>query len=158
MMRTSGQQERDDDVGHRAQALRSSTRRNIRFTPLTPQERGLLASATYEGSPLHKRDPGDFGLTPPAAPRAEKTLCDEAGITSREAAVDLFRRAVRRGLVSEATTHGGYPKQIWIVDDSGRVFEAMHGGNWDGAYHGYPIRRSDPLHDLVTRAWSRGDE
>jgi hypothetical protein len=29
------------------------------------------------------------------------------------------------------------------------VFELMLGGSRDGAYHGYPIRRADPLHERV---------
>jgi hypothetical protein len=91
--------------------------------------------ARYEGSPLHKRNPGDFDLTPPAAPRPDKTLCDEAGVTSRKLAAELFDRGIERGLVSDATV-SGFPKQIWIVDREGRVFEAMYGGSRDGRYHG----------------------
>ena len=103
-------------------------------------------------SPHHKRNPGDFGLTPPAAPRPDKTLCDEAGIFTRESARTLLARAIERGIVSEGDVDG-FPKQMWAVDEHGRVFEAMLGGTRLGSYHGYPIRRSDPLHAEILAAW-----
>jgi hypothetical protein len=128
--------------------------RRIRGTPLTDAERKRFLAAVYAGSPLHKRNPGDFGLTPPADPRPDKTLCDEAGIHSRAEAGRLFRLGMERGLVSVATAGDGLPKQFWAVAEDGRVFEAMYGGT--GAYHGYPIRRSDPFSEVVTRAWRAG--
>ncbi len=108
----------------------------------------------YEGSPYHKRNPGDFGLSPPAAPRPDATLCDEAGILRKEEAEELFKAAQARALVSEAKTNTGYPRQMWVVAKDGRVFECMYGGSRDGRYHGYPVRRSDPLFDKITKAWS----
>ena len=42
-----------------------------------------LARIRCQGSPLHKSNPGDFGLDPPSAARPGKTLCDEAGIFTR---------------------------------------------------------------------------
>ena len=42
----------------------------------------LAQNVRYGGNPQHKRNPGDFGLVPPSQPRPDKTLCDEAGITS----------------------------------------------------------------------------
>lgn len=122
---------------------------------MTEEERARLDEARYEGSPLHKRNPGDFGLSPPASPRPEKTLCDEAAVFSKAKAEELFAEAVRRGLVSEPTTNTGYPKEIWVVAEDGQVFEGMYGGSRTGCYHGYPIRRSDPLFDEVTRAWNQ---
>lgn len=56
--------------------------------------------------------------------------------------------------MSEATTADGFPKQIWVVDDEGRVFEAMYGGPVRGYYHGYPIRQSDPLSERVRAKWN----
>jgi hypothetical protein len=125
-------------MGARARKLRQETQRAIRCTPLSKTERDCLARATYEGSPQHKRHPGDFGLTPPAAPRPDKTLCDEALIFRRAEARRLLRRGIARGLVSEVTSTGGFPKQIWVVDENGNVFEAMHGGSTGSAYHRLP--------------------
>jgi hypothetical protein len=123
---------------------------------LSKDERAyLLANASYEGSPHHKRNPGDFGLTPPSAPRPDKTLCDEARVFQAGQARDLLVKAIHVGLVSEATATLGFPKQLWVVDDNGLVFEAMHGGTSPGTYHGYPIRRNDPLFDEVVAAWNQ---
>lgn len=143
-------------MGKKAQMLRKETRRRIRSTPLTDEERDYLKKyACYEGSPLHKRNPGNFGLTPPAAPRPDKTLCDEAGIFSRRLANELFGKGIERGLVSEVTGYDRFPKYIWIVDEDGRVFEANYGGSHNGCYHGYPIRHSDPLFEQIGKAWNQ---
>ena len=141
-------------MGRKALEVKQTTVRHLRATPLSDEERTFLQkNATYEGSPVHKRNPGDFGLTPPAAPRPDKTLCDEAGITHRSVAVALLARAIEHGLVSVSTESGGFPKQLWALDDDGRVFEAMYGGSKAGCYHGYPIRQTDPLFEQVTDAW-----
>lgn len=143
-------------MGKKANMFRRITRRTMRATPLTGTEcKFLQENAGYEGIAYHKRTPGDFGLTPPAAPRPDKTLCDEANITQRATAVDLLSRAIEGGLASEAEGAPGYPKQMWIVDENGQVFEAMYGGSRAGLYHGYPIRRSDPFFDEVVRAWEK---
>ena len=141
-------------MGKRAIQVKKTTLRKIRSAALSDAERGfLLANAAYEGSPHHKRNPGDFGLTPPTAPRPDKTLCEEAGVRQRAVANALLRRAIERGLVSEATATDGFPKQLWVVDDQGQVFEAMYGGSRVGRYHGYPIRRTDPLFEEVSAVW-----
>jgi hypothetical protein len=141
-------------MGKRALEVKKSTVRRIRIPGLSVQERSFLHEhAAYEGSPHHKKNPGDFGLTPPAAPRPDKTLCDEAGIQRRDEAVALLARAIDGGLVSAGTVPENFPKQLWVVDDEGRVFEAMSGGSRAGRYHGYPIRRTDPLFDQVSKAW-----
>lgn len=144
-------------MGKKALEAKRSTTRTLRAEPLTPEERrDLRQRARYEGNPQHKRNPADFGLTPPAAPRPEKTLCDEAGVLRRAEAEALLLAAIERGLASEADAAPGTPKQLWVVDAQGRVFEAMHGGSRVGCYHGYPIRQSDPLFARIVRAWSEG--
>ncbi len=145
-------------MGRKAQQLRRETRRRIRDPKLSSEEQEtLLARATYEGSPLHKRKPGDFGLTPPTDPRPDKTLCDEAGVFKIAEATRLLQQGIKHGLVSEATHSDGFPKEIWVVDDKGRVFEAMYGGSEKGAYHGYPIRQNDPLFEKVSRVWKKSE-
>lgn len=145
-------------MGRKAAQTRRRTERTMRATRLTEEEKtSLRAGASYEGSPFHKRSPGDFGLTPPSAPRLDKTLCDEARIFLRAPAGDLFARAIEGGLVSESEGAPGFPKQLWVVADDGQVFEAIYGGSRTGAYHGYPIRRSDPFFDEVTTAWEQHD-
>jgi len=41
---------------------------------------GLANQVGYGGNPEHKKNPGDFGLTPPSDPRLGKALCDDAGV------------------------------------------------------------------------------
>lgn len=65
----------------------------------------------------------------------------------------LFRKGIKRALVSEAATADGFPKQFWVMDEIGNVFEAMYGGSCKGSYHGYPIRRTDPLFKKISKAW-----
>lgn len=141
-------------VGESARRVRGTVRK-IRAQRLSNDERTFLRKcASYEGSPLHKRDPNDFGLTPPTNPRPDKTLCDEADIFEKRRALELFERAIEVGLVSEATAANDFPKQLWVVDGE-RVFEVMYGGSKAGCYHGYPIRRSDPLFNQVVAAWPK---
>jgi hypothetical protein len=143
-------------MGKKATSMRRVTRRALRAMRLTAEERDFLRqNGGYEGSAYHKRSPGDFGLTPPAAPRPDKTLCDEAGLTRRADADALLAQAIDGGLASEATGAPGFPKQLWVLAQDGQVFEAMYGGSRMGLYHGYPIRRSDPLFDQVVTAWEQ---
>lgn len=143
-------------MGKKAREVKADMRRTIRSMPLSDGEKAFLHEhAIYEGSPLHKKNPGDFGLTPPAAPRLGKTLCDEAAITQRADARALLGKAIDGGLASEATTAEGFPKQLWVVDDHGRVFEAIYGGSQTGHYHGYPIRNQTAMFDQITKAWAK---
>jgi hypothetical protein len=113
-------------MGERARKKREETERSIREAPLTDEQRTFLrAHARYEGSPLHKKEPHNFDLTPPTSPRLDKTLCDEAGIFDRQVAADLFSRAIEVGLVSARDKVPGFPAQMWVVDDAGRVFEII---------------------------------
>lgn len=145
-------------MGKKSRQKRRVTRRTMRKEPLDDQQKAHLRTHTvYEGVPYHKRSPGDFGLTPPAAPRKDKTLCDKANISKRAEADALLKRAVNVGLASVHEGTVNFPKQLWVVDDSGQVFEAMHGGSCKGAYHGYPVRRNDPFFDEVVSAWKKAN-
>jgi hypothetical protein len=84
-------------------------------------------------------------------------LCDEAGTFDRARASELLVRAIERGIVSDRDA-GGFPKQMWVVDEHDQVFEAMLGGTRQGHYHGYPIRRSDPLHDEILAVWKDDED
>lgn len=141
-------------MGRKALWLKRATRRRIRDHRLSDAEKeGLRSRIAYEGNPAHKRNPGDFDLTPPAAPRLDKTLCDEAEVLDYATAMTLLCQAIDGGLVSEARTTDGFPKQLWVVTDTGQVFEAMYGGSRTGCYHGYPIRKTDPFSDYITKQW-----
>ncbi|MBF0271638.1 MAG: hypothetical protein HQL98_06225 [Magnetococcales bacterium] len=76
-------------------------KRKMRPAPQSEQDQiflnALAARVGYGGNPEHKRNPGDFGLTPPSHPRPDKTLCDQVGIFTRAAALCLLRTGIKRG-------------------------------------------------------------
>lgn len=108
----------------------------------------LAKHVKYTGNPQHKRDPGDFRLTPPAAPRQNATLCDDAGISRKREARKLLRAGVKAGLISERMEQG-YPAQIWAVRNDGVVFEAQLENAGMGEYHGYPMPSGDPFKAVI---------
>jgi hypothetical protein len=92
---------------------------------LAPTDLERLASdVRYGGNPEHKRNPGNFGLTPPASPRRQKTLCDEAGVFDQELALRLLQEGIRCGLISEQR-NGSYPQNVWAVSAEGVPLEAQ---------------------------------
>jgi len=110
-----------------------------------------LENVLYRGNPEHKRAPGDFGLTPPASPRPNKTLCDRVEIFSRAEALKLLISGFERGLVSEQE-RDGWPQNVWAVTDKGEPLEAQLEGN--GVYHGYPMPEGDPFREKVLEHWA----
>ena len=77
---------------------------------VTPEElTGLAREISYGGNPEHKRNPGDFGLTPPSQPRADKTLCDAIEVFSRKVATRLLKSGVLKGLISK-NERNGFPR------------------------------------------------
>ena len=96
----------------------------------------IAKSLKYKGSPLHKRVPGDFGLTPPSSPRPGKTLCDGVGIFQVKVADLLLRKGAEKGLVSHDADQG-FPRYIWVVTDNEDVLEARCDDAEHGTYHGY---------------------
>ena len=141
-------------------------RRYAQFNPkrklLTPaqalaraDEFGSLADrARYGGNPEHKKNPGDYGLTPPSDPRQGKSLCDIAKIFERGEAEKLLQAGLRSGLVSDRMV-GDWPKNVWSVTDDGCAMEAQLENPEVGSYHGYPIPETDPLLLEVKRRWER---
>ena len=122
--------------------------------PMPSQEHlnDLASKVRYIGSPYHKRNPGDFGLTPPVQPRPDKTLCDEAGIVSVAEAQHYLEEGVRRGMIS-STAQDGFPKHVWAVTNDGIVLEAKYSNEGPGYYHGYPLFKPDPFRQNVLNRW-----
>ena len=106
----------------------------------------------YGGNPEHKRNPGDFDLTPPSAPRPDKTLCDDAGIVVRSAALAALREGVRKGLISRQT-RGDFPQNIWSLTRDGIPLEAELENRETGMYHRYPMPENDPFRETVLKVW-----
>jgi hypothetical protein len=134
---------------------RFNRKREIADPPPSAAELSALAERVfYGGNPEHKRNPGDFGLIPPFAPRADKTLCDAANIFSRSGAVAALREGVRRGLVSRAM-RGSLPQNIWSVTADGIPLEAQLENREAGTYHGYPMPQNNDFRGVVLGAWNR---
>lgn len=117
----------------------------------------LASGVRYGGNPEHKRNPGDFRLLPPASPRRNKTLCDEAGIVRRALALKLLQEGIRCGLVSERGV-GEYPQNVWAVSAEGIPFEAQLENSGNGTYHGYPMPEADAFRELVITKWKAAHE
>jgi len=111
-----------------------------------------IENIRYGGNPEHKRNPGDFGLTPPSAPRAGKTLCDQVNVHTRAEALELLRAGLQRGTFS-AQERDGWPQNVWAVTEDGEPLEAQLEGN--GVYHGYPMADADPFRETVLERWSQ---
>ena len=137
------------------------TRRRQRFNPKRRLQQGLDADelitlarrVRYTGSPYHKRNPGDFGLTPPSQPTPDRTLCDETGITTRTEALRLLREGIERGLIS-VKTRGDFPQNVWAVTDEGVPLEAQLENQVQGTYHGYPMPSADDFREQVLELWN----
>lgn len=138
---------------------RHNPKREFADDPPAAELRRIAEAVRYGGNPEHKRNPGDFGLTPPAAPRLDKTLCDEVRIFDRATATEHLRRGLLRGWVSDVPA-GGWPQNIWSVTEQGEALEAQLENAMQGIYHGYPLQESDPFRDEVLRRWQErvGDE
>ena len=127
-------------------------RRIINLMPAQNILNDLAQKVHYTGSPYHKRSPADFGLTPPAQPRPDKTLCDEAGILTVEEAEHWLKEGVRRGMISPIA-QDGFPKHIWAVTDKGIALEANYNNEGPGHYHGYPLFEPDPFRQIILKRW-----
>jgi len=130
-------------------------KRALRLVPDLPDQaarRALAGRVHYRGSPHHKRNPGDFGLTPPAAPRRAKSLCDSVQIFRHEDALRLLREGLVRGLWSVRQT-GEFPANVWAVTADGSALEAVVDAN--GEAHGYPLADDDPFAAEVFERWGR---
>lgn len=137
-----------------------------RIAELTSDQSSQLADladlVSYGGNPKHKKDPGDFGLIPPAAhngqdpERGGDALCDVSHVRTRGEARRLLAEAFRSGFV-DARRDGVWPKVVWVVA-AGHVFEARLENRGQGTCHGYPLPRADPMRETVLQALKdRGD-
>ena len=112
----------------------------------------LASQAKYGGNPEHKRSPGDFGLTPPSGPRPGKSLCDSVKVFTRQEALQLLKKGIENGLVSEFYK-GQWPQNVWSVMEDGTPLEAQLESAEQGTYHGYPMQPEDPFCEEVIKQW-----
>ncbi|WP_199249223.1 hypothetical protein [[Phormidium] sp. ETS-05] len=100
-------------------------------------------------------NPGDFNLTPPSSPRPAKSLCDSVKVFTRKEALDLLRKGIQIGLVSDRS-EGKWPKNVWSVISVGEEeipLEAQLESSEQGVYHGYPMLKDDPFCEAVIKQW-----
>lgn len=118
--------------------------------------RNLAQRVRYGGNPEHKKNPGDFGLHPPANARSTKSLCDDVKIFNRKIALDYLKKGLELGLVRYTKEENEtWPQNVWAVTDDGKALEAQLENADTGAYHGYPMPTSDPLADEVIKEWNK---
>lgn len=122
---------------------------------MTEQQRADLARGSrYTGNPVHKRNPGDYNLTPPVSPRPGKTLCDAGGQVLKDESKRLLDEGFTKGMVSERHRNG-WPQNVWAVSAAGDVFEAQLENKDQGIYHGYPLQFDDDFRAIVLEEWKR---
>ncbi len=142
-----------DSLGSRSSF---SPKRKIAALEITPEEvRARLARRSrYTGSPLHKRNPGDYCLTPPSSPRPRKTLCDGDRPILKEEAQNLLKEGFFKGMMSERWS-GEWPEMVWAVSGNREVFEAQLENRDQGHYHGYPLQVNDDFRTTVLKEWDQ---
>ncbi|MCC5840004.1 MAG: hypothetical protein JJT96_07760 [Opitutales bacterium] len=138
---------------------RQSSKPNKRFAKGVSQEQleEWIKGISYTGNAEHKRNPGDFGLSPPYGPRRGKTLCDGVKIFKKALALKLLKKGVRFGMVSEQM-RGTFPQNIWAVADDGTPLEAALDNQETGSYHGYPMWTEDEFAKKVLAKWKSSDD
>jgi hypothetical protein len=142
-------------------ARRTSFNRKRCFAKTLPAKKALAELASkirYGGNPSHKRNPGDFGLTPPSLPRDDKSLCDTANIFNRAEALQVLKQGVLRGMISEWDGANGFPKNVWSMTDDGIPLEAQLENAVNGTYHGYPLEVNDDFRESVIARWKQSHE
>lgn len=127
-----------------------NTKRRIERAPDVARLGELANCVKYVGSPDHKKNPGDFGLTPPSSPRLNASLCDDVKIFRVAEARQYLVDGLRQGFVSDRYDDG-WPFNIWAVTEKDVPLEAEYANN--GEYHGYPLLENDPFATAVLRHW-----
>lgn len=110
----------------------------------------MIETVKYSGKSDHKKNPGDFGLTPPANHPQDKTLCEVANVVRRKDALALLKKGLKLGTIG-VPDKNGWPKRIWAVAENDTVLEAQMDAV--GSYHGYPLTPRDPVGKVVAEIW-----
>lgn len=134
-----------------------NSKRRIQLYPDPNFLTGLKNRIAYTGNPEHKRNPGDFVLSPPSSPRPDKTLCDTVGIFQRNVALKLLREGISKGFIS-IQTRGDFPQNVWVVTHQKEPLEAQLENEIKGTYHGYPMALDDPFRKVVMERWIADEE
>ncbi len=128
-----------------------NTKRRLLKAPSNTLITNMSNSVTYKGSPKHKRHPHRYGLPPFSGPRGDATLCDDHANFSppqMSGIPAMIRRGLRAGLIGRGN------RIIWAVADDGWIFEGRLTNVATNEYHGYPVRPSEAIAELVYRRFS----
>mgnify|MGYP000902506815 CR=1 FL=1 len=104
----------------------------------------LQESIRYAGHPKHKKNPHLFGLDRLNGKLGDATLCDaHAGFTVEQMKDIplLLQRGLKAKLIGE--------RIVWSIADDGWIFEARLTNCVTDEYHGYPVRPSEAIAELV---------
>lgn len=124
-------------------------KRTLIEKPDAAQLSDLRVTINYAGHPKHKRNPHLYGLGTFNGERGDETLCDaHAGFRMKDMASipSLLLRGIDAELVGE--------RIVWTVADDGWIFEARLTNRDTNEYHGYPVRPSEAISELVFRRFS----
>lgn len=116
----------------------------------------IAQSVCYTGNPVHKKNPGDYNLSPPSNPLPHKSLCDKTGVFTKSTALKILRESVIRGLISDQM-RGGFPAIIWGVAN-GIAVEARLDNEQLGTYHAYPMQEGDPFSTHIVNLWNQNEQ
>lgn len=113
----------------------------------------LKATINYAGHPKHKRNPHLFGLERYNGKRGDETLCDKHADFTKAKMITI-PGLLQRGLEAELVGD----RIIWSVADDGWIFEARLTNRDTNEFHGYPVRPSEAIAELVFKRfanWAR---
>ena len=105
----------------------------------------LQQNITYQGSSKHKQNPHLYGLAAFQGNRGDATLCDRDA-NFHPANLDSIPQMIQRGLQAGLV---GENDIIWAVADNGWIYEARITNVGKTEYHGYPVRSTEPIAEMV---------
>ena len=123
----------------------NNDKRRLMANPAPDHIAQLRKNITYQGSSKHKQNPHLYGLMPFQGNRGDATLCDrDANFqpADLESVPEMIQRGLRAGLVGENGI-------IWAVADNGWIYEARITNVGTTEYHGYPVRTTEPIAEMV---------
>lgn len=139
--------------------MRPATRSNLPARHSNNEKRRLLANPPpayiaqlqqniiYQPYSKHKQNPHLYGLEPFLGTRGDATLCDRDA-NFQPAHIPLIRPMIHRGLQAGLVGENGI---IWAVANNGWIYEGRITNIVQTEYHGYPVRRTEPIAVLVYR-------
>ncbi len=129
----------------------NNEKRRLMANPTEDYIAQLQQNIRYEGSSKHKLNPHLYGLTSFLGTRGDATLCDrDANFNEKD--FRSIRGMIHRGLDAGLVGENGV---IWAVADNGWIYEGRITNVSKTEYHGYPIRSTEPIAEIVYQRFSK---